>query len=53
MKKSKQYYLAQLAVLRYGSGIPDSEKLVILKTLMDNEEVAKYTESREEQEAQA
>ena len=51
MKKSKQYYVAQLAVLRYSS-IPDSEKLTILKTLQGDDDLAKYREGVEEEKKQ-
>lgn len=48
MKKSEQFRIAQLAVLRY-TGTPDAEKLVILRTLQEAEDLEKYREQRREE----
>ena len=49
MKNSTMFKVAQFAVLR-SDNICDSDKLEVLRLLMDNEDVAKYVENREEQE---
>ena len=47
MKKSEAYYLAQIAVVN-SHCIPPEKKLVILKTLMHEEDLAIFVEEQEE-----
>lgn len=47
MKKSQQFYMAMVAVLR--CGIEEPDKLEILETLMNERKLARYAEEREEQ----
>lgn len=47
MKKSEQYKRAQLAVLR-APDLLDTQKLEIVATLMADENLAKFSEEREE-----
>ena len=47
MKKSEQYRLAQLSILR-DDRLSHEEKLEIVKTRMDNESMEKFCEEREE-----
>ena len=49
MKKSTMFRVAQFAVLN-SDNICANDKLEVLRLLMDNEDVAKYVEDREEQE---
>lgn len=49
MKKSTMFRVAQFAVLNSNT-ICDSDKLEVLRLLMDNENVEKYVEDLEEQE---
>ena len=51
MKKSEQYRIAQLAVLASNHIMPD-DKLEIIHTLMDAEDLAKFTEERDAKEAE-
>ena len=44
MKRSEQYHMAQIAVLQ-SNIISYSDKLIILKTLMDEESIAKWSET--------
>lgn len=46
MRKSEQYRLAQLAVLK--TNMLDSTKLEIIKTLQADEDLAKYKEAADE-----
>ena len=48
MKSSEIYLKAQAAVVN--SSFPTMEKLEILRVLMDQQDVAKYVEDREEKE---
>lgn len=48
MKKSEQYYMAQMAVINSPMISPE-RKLMIIRTLMAAEDLALYTESREEE----
>ena len=47
MKKSAQFYMAMVAVLR--CEIEEPDKLEILETLMHERNLARYAEEREEQ----
>lgn len=47
MKKSKAFYLAQLAVLR-DKELTYAEALEIIHVLVHEEEMAKFSEAREE-----
>ena len=47
MKKSQQFYMAMVAVLR--CEIEEPDKLEILETLMNERKLARYAEDREEQ----
>lgn len=49
MKKSEMYKLAQCAVINSNSILTD-DKLEILRELMGKEDVALYTERKEEEE---
>ena len=51
MKKSEKYRLAQLAVLN--SNFLSSSKLEIIRTLQQDEDMAKYSEKREEEKAES
>ena len=46
MKKSRIYYLAQIAVIR-ANNITDESKLEILRELMDKEDLEIYCEKKE------
>ena len=48
MKKSELYHLAQVAVLQ-SSCISPEGKLPVLRLLFENEDVALYTEKRDEE----
>lgn len=50
MKESTAYKLAQLAVIKTDV-IPTIDKLDVLRLLMDKEDVAKFVEQKEEEEA--
>lgn len=50
MKKSEMYKHAQVAILSCYQ-LRESEKLDILRLLMDNEDIALYCEKQEEKEA--
>lgn len=52
MKKSEIYHLAQIAVVLTPCIAPEN-KLEVLKTLMHDEEVNKYMEEREKENANA
>ena len=47
MKKSQQFYMAMVSVLR--CEIEEPDKLEILETLMNERKLARYAEEREEQ----
>jgi hypothetical protein len=47
MKKSLAYKLAQFAVLR-DKDLHDTEKLQVLRVLIDAEDLARFTEQEEE-----
>ena len=51
MKKSNAYYLAQVAVLR-DRLLDESQKLPVLRLLMESEDVALYVEREAEKKEQ-
>ncbi len=51
MKKSELYYMAQIAVINAACIAPE-RKLLILRVLMENEDVAKFVEEREAKEGE-
>lgn len=50
MKKSEIYHLAQIATV-LSPAISPERKLEIIRVLMDDEDVAKYVEEKEERKA--
>ena len=52
MKKSEAFRLAQLAVTTYGN-IGTSDKLKVLRVLMQSEDLAKFSEHQEAKEKEA